>query len=67
MFDLGRRRRHIQTSRLSIGSGDLTALFVDQPFSIMYTVYRIIQGPCGIESYWKILRLAPYFSVSCCR
>lgn len=55
MFDLGRQCRHLQTSRLSIDSGGLIALSVDQPLSIMYTSHRIIQGPRGVGSYWKIL------------
>jgi len=53
MFDLG-RRRHLQTSRLSIDSGNPAAPFVDQLFSIIYALHRIIQDLCGTVSYSKI-------------
>lgn len=60
MFDLGRRRQHLQTSRLSIDSGSpRSSICVDQPLSIMYTSHRIIQDSRSVGSYWKILRLTP--------
>lgn len=58
MFDLGRRRRHLQTSRLSIDSGDPAPLSVDQLFSILYASHQIIQGSRGAIRYSKIPWLA---------
>lgn len=61
MFDLGRQRRHLPTSSLSIDSGD-PAISTDRPCSIMHISRQIIQGCCGVENYWRILRLAPDIS-----
>jgi len=63
MFDLG-RRRHLQTSRLSIDSGDPAAPSVDQLFSITYVSHRIIQESRGTISYSKIPVNAWHFALA---